>query len=432
MKICVCGLWHLGTVTAACLADAGFTVTGLDFDLENVKGLGNGRPPVFEPGLEALLKSGVRRGRLRFSADPGASLRDADVVWVTYDTPVDGRGRADTGFVRRNVTALFPYLPPQAMVLISSQVPVGFTGSLEKSFAEACPGRRATFAYSPENLKLGGAIESFKHPARIVVGTKRREDRERLFPLIKRLCKNIIWMSTESAEMTKHAINAFLAASVAFANEIAVLCETAGADAREVELGLKSDERIGFKAYLSPGAAFAGGTLARDLAYLTGLGRATGQAACLLEAVQASNERHRHWPRRKILEALRHLNGKKIAVLGLAYKPYTDTLRGSEAVELCRWLAGRGAKVAAYDPAVRKLPPDLERKIELCSGIKPALNGAHCAVVATEWPAFRELTPGYLRGCMKQPVVVDMKGFLHSQLGNEPKVGYFAVGRRYP
>jgi UDPglucose 6-dehydrogenase len=229
--------------------------------------------------------------------------------------------------------------------------------------------------------------------------------------------------------MTKHAINAFLATSISYANEIALLCEKTGIDAQEVELGLKSEERIGYKAYLSPGAAFAGGTLARDLSFLTGIGRAKGEASILLEAVRTSNEHHKNWPKRKILEVFAELKGTKFAILGLTYKPGTDTLRRSEAVELCKWLINQGVKVNACDPAVTELPEELAKEMTLCPDVRLALNDADCVVVTTEWPVFWNIPADLLHGCMKRPVVVDMKGFLREKLGNDQRFIYFAVGR---
>jgi len=430
MRVCVFGLWHLGSVTAACLAEAGLRVVGLDFDQKNIEELKNGRPPLFEPGLEALIRSGIDQNNLLFTTDPDFALRDAEVVWVTYDTPVDSEDNADVVFIEKNILKIFPHLPPEVAVLISSQVPMGFTRRMEKLFKRTYPGKPVSFAYSPENLKLGKAIESFSLPGRIVVGTRRQEDRERFFPLLKRLCDTVIWMSTESAEMTKHAINTFLATSITYINEIALLCEKTGADAKEVELGMKSEERIGYKAYLSPGAAFAGGTLARDVTFLTGIGRVTGQATYLLEAVRVSNDHHKNWPKRKILEIFGKPEGKYFAVLGLTYKQDTDTLRRSEAVELCKWLINQGAKVNSYDPAVKELPRELAKDMSLCTDVRQALNCTDCVVVATEWPVFKSITADLLRGCMKQPVVVDMKGFLHEQLENDRRIRYFAVGRR--
>jgi UDPglucose 6-dehydrogenase len=338
VKVCVVGLWHLGTVIAACLASGGHDVVGLDFDADTVRNLKAGEPPIFEPGLEDLIKRGLREGRLRFTSDVVDALRDAEIVWIAYDTPVDDDDRADVEFVVGRVARLFPHLRAGMLVLISSQLPVGTTRRLE----QACPNKSVTFAYSPENLRLGKAIGVFTQPDRVVVGTRGEADRARIAALLRPFIEDpartdrIEWMSVESAEMTKHALNAFLATSVTFINEIAALCEQVGADAKEVERGLKSESRIGSKAYLGPGAAFAGGTLARDVEFLTQIGAVHYQPTHLLSAVRASNDEHRNWHRRKLQALLGDLHGKCIAVWGLTYKPGTDTLRRSSSVELCK------------------------------------------------------------------------------------------------
>ena len=255
-RLCVYGLWHLGSVTAAVMAEH-FPTVGLDPDLAVVDGLREGRPPIFEPGLEELVRAGLAAGRLEFTAELGR-VAAADVVWVAFDTPVDQEDRADVDLVVRQVERLFPHLADGALVLLSSQLPVGTTARLEAAFATVARGRRVEFAYSPENLRLGKAIEVFRKADRIVVGTRTTEARARIEQLLSPLGRPILWVSTESAEMTKHAVNAFLATSVVFINEIAAACEATGADAKEVERGLKSESRIGPGAYLGPGAAFAG------------------------------------------------------------------------------------------------------------------------------------------------------------------------------
>src|SRR5439155_15053184 len=228
--------------------------------------------PVFEPGLQDLVRAGRETGRLSFSSAPTA-VAGAEIVWVTYDTPVDEDDRADVASVMERITALFPYVRQGALVVLSSQLPAGSTRRLEELYKNSRPDGTATFAYSPENLRLGKAIEAFTRPERVVVGVRAAADTSRIATLLKPFTEHIEWVSVESAEMTKHALNAFLATSVAFINEVAVLCERVGADAREVERGLKSDGRIGPRAYLQPGSAFAGGTLARDLAFLIERGR---------------------------------------------------------------------------------------------------------------------------------------------------------------
>jgi UDPglucose 6-dehydrogenase len=236
-------------------------------------------------------------------------------------------------------------------------------------------------------------------------------------------------MSIKSAEMTKHALNAFLATSVVFINEIAVLCEQTGADATEVEQGLKSDVRIGPKAYLHPGSAFAGGTLARDVAFLRGIAARTGVTVPLLEGVKTSNDEHRKWLQRKVVSLAPDLRHRRVAMLGLTYKPGTDTLRRSSAVEAALWLSGEGAEVRAYDPAVRTLPPELANRISLMHSAADALDTADVAVVATEWPQFRELTASDILARMRSPVVVDAGRYLDAVLGGDERIAYYSIGR---
>ncbi|MEK7750657.1 MAG: nucleotide sugar dehydrogenase [Acidobacteriota bacterium] len=358
-----------------------------------------------------------------------AGAAQAQVVWVTFDTPVREDDVADSDFVRLGLEALFPHIGDGTLVLVSSQVPVGFTAQAEAAFRNCCPGRRASFAYSPENLRLGKALDGFRRPERIVVGVRNEGDRSRLTRLLSPFCQNLEWMGVESAEMTKHALNAFLATSVSFINELATLCEKVGADAKEVERGLKTESRIGPKAYLSPGSAFAGGTLARDVSALAQIGRHVGVPTHLLCAVSASNNAHKAWPRRRLKDLLGELDGKAVAVLGLTYKPDTDTLRRSSAVELCSWLTMQGAQVRAYDPAIHRLPPELRPHVELCATASGAIQGADALVLATEWPAFRNISAEEIIGSMRTPIILDANRFVASNLGSDPRIRYVAVGK---
>ena len=356
MRVCVLGLWHLGCVTAACLASGGHRVTGLDLDEDLIANLNMGQPPVLEPGLEELIKKGLASKTLDFSSDPAPSISNAQVIWVTYDTPVDDQDRADVESVVERVSRIFPFLKSGQKVLISSQVPVGTTRRVEELLAHARPAVEVSFGYSPENLRLGSAISRFLQPDRVVVGVRDEPSRREFKELLSPFTEDIQWMSVESAEMTKHALNAFLATSVTFINEIASVCEHVGADAREVARGLKSESRIGPNAYLGPGAAFAGGTLARDVSFLIELGQENHLPLELVSAVRASNDAHKNWPRQRLLELLGGLRDKSIAIWGLTYKPGTDTLRRSSAIELGEWLLEQGAKVRVHDPAIQRLP----------------------------------------------------------------------------
>jgi UDPglucose 6-dehydrogenase len=229
--------------------------------------------------------------------------------------------------------------------------------------------------------------------------------------------------------MTKHAINSFLAMSVAFANEIATVCEAIGADAGEVARGLKTEMRIGPKAYVSPGAAFAGGTLARDIAFLSEEGRSHGLGLALIPSVAVSNRRHRNWALDRLRTFLGSIEGRRIAILGLAYKAGTSTLRRSSSVELAQALVKAGAHVTAYDPAVPSLPDDIDLDIELCPTIELALYGADAVMVATGWPQFRDADWSKLIGLLPTPIILDPNGFLAGRLAGRPDVTYASVGR---
>ncbi len=428
MKIAVAGLWHLGSVTAACLAGGGHDVLGFDPDSLIIEKLQKNEAPIYEPGLNELIAQGTHAGKLRFSSDSG-EIAHAEIVWVTFDTPVDDQDNADIEFVMNAVTALFPQLQKNTLVLISSQLPVGTIRRLQEHCQAKYSDKNITFACSPENLRLGKAIDVFTKPDRVIVGLQTDADKERIQALLKPFTQHIIWMSIESAEMTKHALNAFLATSVVFINEIASLCEQVGANAREVELGLKSEERIGAKAYLRPGNAIAGGTLARDVNYLIQTGQQHAMATPLFSALLTSNHAHKQWSCRRMMDILKELKNKTIATLGLTYKAGTDTLRRSSAVEMCQWLADQGAHVTAYDPAVKVLPTEFTSFIQLKNTLAEALKNADAVVIATEWPEFSALSVEELLTTLKQPYVFDAGGFLAKSLGDDKRIKYFSVGR---
>ncbi|HMH54525.1 MAG TPA: nucleotide sugar dehydrogenase [Candidatus Acidoferrum sp.] len=428
MKVGVAGLWHLGTVTAACVASSGRDVVAFDAASPAIDRLASGHAPVFEPGLDELIARGLADGRLRVSSRT-SDLAECDVIWIAYDTPVDEAGRGDVDAVMRAAAAILPAARDGCLVLVSSQLPVGSVRRLESTYQGVRPGGTATFACSPENLRLGRALDAFMRPDRVVAGVRQERDRVRIARLFEPFSERIEWMSVESAEMTKHALNAFLATCVTFTNELAVLCERVGADARDVERGLKSDARIGSRAYLRPGGAFAGGTLARDVAFLLELGQSERLPAHLMSAVQVSNEAHRAWPRRRLVEIIGDVVGKSIALLGLTYKAGTDTLRGSTAIEIARWLAERGARVGAYDPAVRTLPGEYAKFVTLRASAEDVLRDADAVVVGTDWPEFAAISADELVRAMRSPLVVDPSGFLHAGLGTDARIRYYSVGR---
>jgi UDPglucose 6-dehydrogenase len=426
-QISVVGLWHLGSVTASCLAEKGFKVNAYDHDKKIINNFNNGVLPIFEPGLEDIINVNKKNGTLSFSSDP-LSISNAELIWVTYDTPVNDQDIADVEFVINNIIALFPYLKKDSVVLISSQLPVGSISYLESIFSNKFPERNVSFACSPENLRLGKAIDVFMNPDRIIVGIRNQETKIKLNNILSSITENIIWMKVESAEMTKHALNAFLATSVVFINELAVLCERVGANANEVEQGLKSELRIGNKAYLRPGSAFDGGTLARDLTYLVEKELEHNLSSIFFSSILKSNEIHKSWVFNKISSEFPSLKGKKIGILGLTYKPGTNTLRRSTAIEICNLLHNKGAEIYAFDPSITNLPSNLENFITLESLIENVLIGKDAVIVATEWPIFKQLSTFDFSRLSNELLIFDANSFLQNEL-NIPGIRYTSIGK---
>ena len=427
MKVCVLGLWHLGSVTAACLASVGHDVTGLDSNSGIVEKLQKAEPPVSEPGLDGLIREGINAGQLRFTSDAKIAISSAEVLWVTYDTPVDENDQADVEFVFEEVLKLLSFLSIDTTVLVSSQLPVGSIRRFEDISAEKYPEKNIRFAYSPENLRLGKSLDVFLHPDRVIIGVRRQEDREILIRLLGPITDNILWMGVESAEMTKHAINAFLGMSITFINEIASICENIGADAHEVETGLKSETRIGPAAYLSPGAAFAGGTLARDIEFLKDIGSSNNLVNPLISAVRKSNDEHKKWIQRRLFAVLGGLKGKRVAVWGLTYKPGTNTLRRSLSVEMCNWLQEQGAEIAVHDPSKCELPDNWLGEVVRSKTPLEALEGACALVIATQWPEYREINVSDVENIAGQVAVFDSNRFL-SDFNKSSVISYYSVG----
>lgn len=426
MKIVVAGLWHLGSVTAACLAEAGYTVCGYEPRTELCAMLQTGRAPVSEPGLDALIAKHQQSGNLSFTSDP-ACCNTAEVVWITFDTPVDDQDKADTIFVYDHIEKLFPHLKDGGLVMISSQLPVGSTHRLFERYQLLYPDKKIVFAYSPENLRLGTAISVFTQPDRIVVGLDDMRAKNRLESLLKPFTTHIVWMSCISAEMTKHAINAFLAQSIVFANELARLCDAVGAKAAEVEAGLKSESRIGPKAYLRAGAAFAGGTLARDVNYLIDIGRQHQVSTTVFPAIMKSNDRHKAWAADQLKAIWPDLTHKKVGILGLTYKPDTDTLVRSSAMALCTWLSEQSAKVHAFEPMLSRLPAAYDHVLSLRPSLSATLEDVDAIIITKPHAEFDHLHEVIRQHSSRGLYIIDETG-CYRHIAAQPSIHYRCLG----
>lgn len=428
-KVCVIGIWHLGCVVSACLADLGYSVVGVDTDSNKVKNLNSGIPPLFEPGLEKLLKNNISLQRLAYTTDLTHALDGSSYALITYDTPVNEKDEVDLSQIFDTAIELSRHLEKDSVIIVSSQVPVGTCEQIRSMIKENNPALDFDIAYSPENLRLGRAIESFKNPERIVIGADDDATLDRVEALFSVIDAPKLRMNLRTAEMTKHALNAFLATSISFANEIANLCDELGADALKVTSALQSEARIGPGLPLKPGLGFAGGTLARDLKILKNLGNKFNYEAPLINGVLAVNERQNGQVIKKLEKIYGSVEKLTVGVLGLTYKAGTSTLRRSAALEIIRDLTNRGAKVKAYDPKASLEEIRQHQEFEFCSDPYMVAIGADALVIITDWPEFKDLDFDLIKSTMKKPVIIDAKNLLDDKQMMARGFSYLGVGR---
>jgi UDPglucose 6-dehydrogenase len=428
-RVCVIGLWHLGLVTSACLADLGQTVVGFDSDPQLIEGLRNHRLPLFEPGLEELVAKGIAEERLWFTTDPQQALAGARYAIIAHDTTVDERDESDLSQVMAAASHLARHLEDGSIVVVSSQVPVGTCERIQTTIHRGKPSRDFGLAYVPENLRLGRAIERFKKPDMIVIGSDDLSTVTSINELLEGIDAPRVEVGIRTAEMTKHALNAFLATGISFANEMANLCDEVGADALDVARALHLDQRVGPLAPLRPGLGFAGGTLARDLKTLKKLGKRNGSRTPLIEGVLRVNEQQNRVVTRKLTGVYGSLKGLRVGVLGLTYKAGTSTLRRSVALEIIGELTALGAAVRAHDPRVNLDElPDIPN-FEFCPDPCAVADGSDALVIVTEWPEFRDLDFVAMKAAMRQPVLVDAQNMLDANEMTQMGFQYLGVGR---
>ena len=354
MKIFVQGLSHTGSVYSACLAELGHTVIAYDSDIKIIKNLKKGIAPIYEPGLSELIKKNTSKKKLTY-INKFNNISLSDFVWFTYDPAVNERDISNILPVINNIKKTLKKLKNNTNIIISSQLPVGSINQLE-TYSHKKLNKSFNFYCCPENLRLGNSIKSFLKPSRIVVGHRTSTDKLIIKKLLNKINKKIVWMSIESAEVTKHAINSFLGMSVSFINEIASICESTNASAHDVEKGLKSEPRIGKRAFLSPGLAFSGGTLGRDINYLKQVSKKFKLKNLLISSILDSNKNHKLWIFDKLKQIIKKNKIKNICIWGFSYVENTDTLRRSLGIDIAKWLSRRGIKVFGYDKTVKKLP----------------------------------------------------------------------------
>jgi UDPglucose 6-dehydrogenase len=432
MRVTMIGAGYVGLVSGACFADFGHHVTCIDKDAQKVAALNRGEIPIFEPGLADLVEANVRQERLRFAVDT-ASVATAEAVFIAVGTPSRrGDGHADLSFVYDAVREIAPLLSAAAVVITKSTVPVGTGDEIERILRDKRPDADIQVVSNPEFLREGAAIQDFKHPDRIVVGTDDARARTVVAELYRPLYLNaspIFYVNRRTAELIKYAANAFLATKITFINEVADLCEQVGADVNEVARGMGLDNRIGGK-FLHAGPGFGGSCFPKDTTALLKTAQDHGVALRIVEAVASVNDQRKRAMARKVVAALDgSVRGKTVAVLGLTFKPNTDDTRDSPAIPLITALQDLGATVRAYDPAgMEQAKPQLSG-VQYCSGAYVAAEGAHAIVIATEWEQFRALDLDRLKTVMAQPVIVDLRNIYRTDEMKRAKFKYVAVGR---
>jgi nucleotide sugar dehydrogenase len=423
-KVAVIGTGYVGAVTSICMAYLGHSVTGLDTDSIRAAQLNNGQAPFHEPGLPEMLKATLSTGRLRFTDKPVEALADADFVFLCVGTPPGADGSPDLTQLESAIQSLAPYLSADAVIVNKSTVPVGAGNWTRTILEDALEGNRELSFHvvsNPEFLREGCAIDDFLYPDRIVLGGSSADVNlvaklyqpvlEQLFDGGRRgLRPSLITTELASAEMIKYAANAFLATKISFANEIAQLCELVGADVRKVLPAIGADHRVG-AAFLNPGVGWGGSCFGKDVAALISTGQEYGYTPTMLQATVEINNGQRASVVRKLQRELHVLKGRRIALLGLTFKPGTDDLRDAPALDIARRLLAAGAVVSAFDPVVKALPEELGA-VRLTRDAYDAADRADAVVVATEWPEFRQVDPANLRSVMRGDLVLDGRNFL--------------------
>jgi UDPglucose 6-dehydrogenase len=429
MRLSVIGTGYVGLVTAACFADLGHDVVGADRDAGRIRLLAAGRSPIYEPGIDDLVSRGVRAGRLRFTTDTATAVRESDIIFITVGTPSRQDGDADVTGVAAVADAIASALTGYRLIVEKSTVPVRSGERIREQIQLLTHGAVPfDVACNPEFTREGSAVYDFMHPDRIVLGVASERSERLLRELYAPFDCPMLVTDLATAELIKHASNAFLATKISFINAVAAICERVGADVRQVADGMGYDRRIG-RAFLDAGVGYGGSCFPKDVAAFIQIARDAGYEFRLLEEVARINEGQREALIRHLRDALWVLGERTIAVLGLSFKPNTDDVRESPAIAIIDRLVREGATVRACDPVAetnaRRALPD----VTYCPDPYEAAQGSDALVVLTEWDEFRTLDLARLRSLMRRPVLLDGRNILDPRAARAAGFRYAGVGR---
>ncbi len=433
MKISVIGTGYVGLVSGTCFADFGHSVSCMDLSEEKIDTLKRGKSPIYEPGLEALIADNVQEGRLSFTADLEESMDGADAVFIAVGTPSRrGDGHADLSYVYAAVRDVAAKMKGFTVIVTKSTVPVGTGDEVERILREERPDADFAVVSNPEFLREGAAINDFKRPDRVVVGTEDPRARKVMEEIYRPLYLNqtpILFTTRRTSELIKYAANAFLATKIAFINEMADLSEKVGANVQEISRGIGLDGRIGAK-FLNAGPGYGGSCFPKDTLALIKTARDAGAPVNIVETVERVNKERKRAMADKIIEACGgDVSGKTIAILGLAFKPNTDDMRDAPSLDIVPALQAAGAHIRAYDPEAMEEAAKLLSDVTYIDGAYDCIEGADAVAIVTEWNQFRALSLDKLMSGLKHPIVVDLRNIYDPAVIREKGFTYTSIGR---
>ena len=435
MKIAMVGSGYVGLVSGACFADFGHDVVCIDKDQSKIDRLHDGVMPIYEPGLAALVDSNVKAGRLTFTTSLAEGIRGADAIFIAVGTPSRrGDGHADLSFVYAVAREIGESMANDAVIVTKSTVPVGTGDEVERILSDSGTEHRFAVVSNPEFLREGAAIGDFKRPDRIVIGAEDEFGRDVMREVYRPLFLNespILFTGRRTSELIKYAANAFLATKITFINEMADLCEKVGADVQDVSRGIGMDNRIGSK-FLHAGPGYGGSCFPKDTLALLKTAEDYDSPTRIIEAVVKVNESRKRAMGRKVLDALGGADvarGKKVALLGLTFKPNTDDMRDSPAIAVAQTLTDAGVEVAAYDPEGMELAKPLMQDVTMVDDPYTAIEGADAVAIVTEWDAFRALDFARVKKLANAPVLVDLRNIYRPDDVRALGFDYSSIGR---
>lgn len=435
MRVAMIGTGYVGLVSGACFADFGHQVTCIDKDATKIDALNDGRIPIYEPGLQELVAKNVAEERLFFTVEPDEAIRNADAVFIAVGTPTRrGDGHADLSYVYAAAEEIAGLIDGFTVVVTKSTVPVGTGDEVEEIIRKTNPDAEFAVVSNPEFLREGAAINDFKRPDRVVVGTEDERAVDVMRELYRPLYLNetpIIITRRRTSELIKYAANAFLAVKITFINEIADLCEKVGANVQEVSRGIGLDNRIGSK-FLHAGPGYGGSCFPKDTLALSKIGHDAGSQLKIVDSVIEVNAERKKKMADKVIDAMGgDVNGKTIALLGLAFKPNTDDMREAPAIDIVAKLKEAGAILRSYDPAAMEEAGKLMPDLMFCDGPYHAIENADAVVIVTEWDQFRALDLDRVKSLVKAPKIIDLRNIYKPDYMAERGFDYDSVGRAY-